>query len=299
MSEPIKVGFCVAYDWQLLSYALPCVYAEADTIWISIDNERKTWAGNKYQWDEFAFNQLISSIDKLNKIKIYEDNFHSPGCSAGENEVNQRNKLAEKMGHGGWHVQLDCDEYFLHFGDFVGYLKSIPIKSRPVNVCCALVTLFKQVDSGFLYVTPSQTEDLEYIQIATRTPNYQYGRRNGYFNMYTNFLIVHQSWARAEEEIRQKIANWGHNKDFHQNEFLKKWKSLDSSNYRDLINFHPIDKSVWPRLQIQKSTDITDLIRSFAHVEFPKYKLWQLYFKNSLLISRIIALFKKFYHKFR
>jgi hypothetical protein len=295
MHRKIKVGFCIAYDWPLLEYALPCVYADADVIWISIDSERRTWAGNSYSFDHAAFYRLIKSIDTLERIKIYEDNFYRPEFTAGENEVRQRNLLAEKMGNGGWHIQIDCDEYFLRFSEFVKYLHSISRKGYSFNVCCPLITLFKQVNEGFLYIMPEEESKSEYIQIATLTPNYKYGRRNGDFNFYTNFLILHQSWARSEEEIHQKIANWGHNKDFNQEAFLRTWQNLNASNYQQLNNFHPINPQVWWQLRLNKSAAIGDLLSTFVQKDFPVYSWWQLAFQNSLLVSRLKSAWKRFF----
>ncbi len=125
------------------------------------------------------------------------------------------------MKPGGWHIQIDSDEYFVNFGAFTGYLKSLRVNDRrAINVCCSLITLFKQLPEGFLYVAPESKSNLEFIQIATRHPVYMYGRRNGHFNIYTNFQIVHQSWARSEAEILQKLGNWGHRDDVDASRFL-------------------------------------------------------------------------------
>jgi hypothetical protein len=260
MSEVIKVGFCVAYDWRLLEYALPLIYNSADEIYLSLDIERKTWANESYEWDQEGFKTLISSIDLKNKAHLHEDNFHLTELTTMENEVRQRNRLATKMGHGGWHIQLDCDEYFMGFDEFVKFLKGTRQKNYRFNVCCSLVTLFKQVEAGFLYVVPDSSQKIEFIQIATRTPQYQFGRRNGDFNIYTSFKIIHQSWARSETEVQQKIISWGHNNDFNSDYFITFWKSLDESNYKKVKNFHPIDSSQWPSLRFIQAGSIEECI---------------------------------------
>lgn len=293
MNNTIKVGFCAAYDWELLSHALPCVYDHADVIWISIDSDRKTWAGNKYVLDQSAFQNLVQRLDPKQKIKIYEDSFCVPELTSAENEVRQRNLLAGKMGEGGWHIQLDCDEYFLHFDRFVSYLHSIETKRYRFNVCCPLVTLFKHIDEGFLYIVPQTKERLEYIQIATRTPNYWHGRRNGDLNIYTCNLIIHQSWARSEEEIEQKIANWGHNRDFNHESFVQTWKKLNQFNFQNLTNFHPIEPTIWSGLKLAPSASIENLLLSFDFENFPQYRTRELIWKNSLFISRAKSLLKK------
>lgn len=46
----IKVGFCVAYDWNLLHVSIPKIYDDADVICLSIDKNRRSWAGLRYSW---------------------------------------------------------------------------------------------------------------------------------------------------------------------------------------------------------------------------------------------------------
>jgi len=292
MNEVIKVGFCVAYDWRLLEYALPLIYNAADEIHLSVDIEKKTWANSSFELDQEGFRALISSIDLKNKVHIYEDNFHLPELTTMENEVRQRNMMATKMGPGGWHIQLDCDEYFIGFDEFIKFLKSAGRKNYKFNVCCSLVTLFKQVEAGFLYVAPDTFQKVEFIQIATRTPHYQFGRRNGDFNIYTNFKIIHQSWARSETEIHQKIINWGHNNDFDSDYFIEFWKSLDEYNYKTVKDFHPINSSQWPFLRFIQAGSIEDCIEHLDKLNpYPLSKA-EILLKNSRWLSKIKQLLK-------
>lgn len=292
MNNTIKVGFCIAYDWKLLEYALPLVYQAADEIFLSIDIDRKTWANSSYEWDQEEFKKLIGSIDLKNKIRLYEDNFHLAELTTMENEVRQRNMMAAKMGPGGWHIQLDCDEYFIGFEEFVKYLKSLSPKNYKFNVCCSLVTLFKQVESGFLYIVPDTLQKIEFIQIATRTPHYQFGRRNGDFNIYTNFKIIHQSWARSEEEVHQKIINWGHNSDFDSEYFVNFWKSLNESNYKAIKNFHPLKSTMWTSLRIVQVSSMEECIEHLKKLNPLPLSKAEIFFKNSRLLSKIRQLFK-------
>lgn len=292
MDGLIKVGFCVAYDWPLLRYALPAIYDAADSICLSIDVDQRTWAGGHYSFDRAAFDALIKSIDKQGKIKVYADNFYMSELTPAQNEVRQRQKLAEALGQGGWHLQLDSDEYFLNFDGFVKYLKALNPKDLRLNVCCPLVTLFKQVEGGILYIEQKNPKKFEYIQIVTPKPQYLYGRRNGHFNVYTNFLIIHQSWARSEQEVEQKLMNWGHVKDFDPKFFLEMWRKLSRTNYESLKNFHPIEPEVWSTLRLNQSPDIETLIRTFNVKEFQRLSQWQLWLKNSRGLSKLRALLK-------
>ena len=293
MDNSIKVGFCVAYDWQMLEFSLPLVYPEADVICLSVDANKTSWSGLKFQFDDTRFRDLISRIDVGKKIQVYEADFYDPSLTPMQNEVRQRNMIANFLGKGGWHVQLDCDEYFPDFKKFVAYLRSLPARLiRHTNISCFWIHLFKKVEDGYLIVDPGSKNNLEYIQVATREPNYEYGRRNGNFNIYTPFGIIHQSWARGDEEIKQKIFNWGHSNDFDKEAYFSFWKNLDQNNSLNANNFHPLVPSLWPRLMHYRPADLRSLISNFDNDSFPRYDRMDLALKNSRFVSRLKKIFK-------
>lgn len=285
--ELIKIGFCVAYDWPMLKHALPLVYEWADNICLSIDKDRISWSGQHFDFDHKEFTSFIGSLDAHKRITIFEEDFHKPDLSPMQNEVRQRNRMAEQLGAGGWHIQLDADEYFINFATFIEYLQSLPKYSYHFNVCCPLITLFKSTKDGFLVIDPKNVENVEHIQIATRFPRYQYGRRNGYFNRYTNFQIVHQSWARSEEDIQQKINSWGHINDFKTKQYFQFWKSLSDTNFSSINNFHPTHPSKWPCLQFVKANNITEFIQQINKINFPSLSPIGLLLRNSRIYSKL------------
>jgi len=290
-NETIKVGFCVAYDWYLLEYALPLVYDDADEICLSLDKDRISWSGNVYPFDNKGFEELVKRFDTKKKIKVLEEDYHLPDLTPMQNEVRQRNRIAQSMGPGGWFVQLDCDEYFLDFGGFVRYLKSLPPeRTHRANVSCPWIILYKQTADGFLYVDPVTIDKTEFMQIATREPAYEYGRRNGNFNIHTNFSILHQSWARNPAEIREKIDNWGHSDHFDREKYFSFWDKLDATNFPAAKDFHPLHPVVWPRLRYVKGNDIRALLKNFPADTMPAYSGLQLFFKNSRFFSKIRSL---------
>jgi hypothetical protein len=284
----IKIGFCVAYDWHLLKYALPLVYRKANVICLTLDKDRISWSGNQFPFDNLAFYQLIREIDHDKKIKIMEEDYHQPGLSPMQNEVRQRNKMADYLGEGGWHIQLDCDEYLIDFGQFVQYLERIPSYAQSKsNVCCPWLVLYKQLENGFLVVDAQEKEDLEFIQVATREPKYEYGRRNGNFNLYTPFPLLHQSWARPAEEVHTKILNWGHSRDFDGEKYFKFWDSLNEQNYVEAKNFHPVVPDQFKALKFVPSASVADLIENTNRVVHPRYSFFDLVLKNSKTLSRL------------
>ena len=291
--EIIKVGFCVAYDWSLLRYAIPQIYQDADVICLSLDRNRQSWSGMPFSWDEDGFRKLVAALDPLGKIKVYEDDFYVSDLGPMQNEVRQRNMIASFLGEGGWHVQLDADEYFLDFAGFTAYLQSVTT-GRTLNICCPLINLYKQADEGMLWIKPERFSQVEYFPLASRFPRYEYGRRNGYFNMYANYVILHQSWARSEEEIWEKLNNWGHALDFNVKEYFDLWKEANGKNYATYKNFHHLKPASWPALALKEGTkDIEDLLKLPADAFPLPITKSDLRKTNSLFLSRINAVLNK------
>ncbi len=291
LDHTIKVGFCVAYDWALLQNSVPRIYPWADSICLSIDKHRKTWAGKSYEFDEQAFKAWVKSVDTANKISVYEDNFSLPSLTPIENDNRQRTLMADFMGQGGWHVQIDSDEYFLDFEGFVHYLKQLRGSSH-VNICCNWISLIKKVKGGFLYVK-QPGNNFETMPFATRQPKYENARRNGYFNHISPFFVIHETWARGEEELWAKLNSWGHKNDFHKESYFALWKSLDASNYRYVVNFHPIQPDVWPALAFGEGETVTEFIDNLQKSRPFFIPSTALYLKNSRNLSRLRAILQK------
>ncbi len=289
MNQLIKVGICVAYDWEYLRYSLPLVYEEADQICLSLDVNRTTWSGNPFSFDEVSFRNFIGEIDRQNKIVILEESFYAPDRTPMQNEVYQRNRMGSYLGQGGWHVQLDSDEYMLDFPGFVKYLRSLK-SDRKLNVCCPWHTMFKKVDRGMLFVV---NDEIEYIAVATRWPRYEYGRRNSNFNIKTNFLLVHQSWARPMEEIRQKLENWGHRDDFDTQKFFEQWCVLSEDNFMDWQDFHPIEPKTWRGLILVEGGNLQEILTCIKQSPPYQVPIWRLNWGNSVWRSRIFSLKSK------
>lgn len=288
----IKVSYCVAYDWELLRTSIPRIYKEADVICISYDKNLLSWSGNTFTWDEKLFQQMIEELDPAKKIVIYKDTFYNPQLQPMQNEVAQRNKIAAFLGLDGWHIQLDTDEFFLNFDKFVAYLKEFQ-SGRKVNICCPMINLYKQIPEGILWIKPSAFNEIEYFPIATQYPSYEYGRRNGNFNVLTNFPILHQSWARQEQEIWEKLNNWGHAKDFDVAKYFNFWKEANAENYTSYKNFHHLHPHTWPALALEP-VHLNQLSGSaITDSSFPMpITTWSLLIANSIWVSRAKKIWK-------
>jgi hypothetical protein len=296
----IKVGFCVAYDWEYLKRSVPRVYEHADKICFSIDKNRKGWSGKLYDFDEKKFNSWLAVIDVKKKIDLYEDDFALPELSAMQNDNRQRMLMANRMGTGGWHVQVDSDEYFLDFGEFVNKLKSIHNNpsgwQKPLNVCGLYVPLIKKTENGYLYVDFKKKLP-EYSPFATNRPEYSFARKNGHFNVIVPTYVIHETWARSEENLMVKINSWGHSSEEFSSDkrklsYMNLWKSLDEFNYPYLANFHPDINQAWPSLAFCKGNSIEEFLQNFPEPKFPLSPL-ALWLRNNRNFGRLKMLLNK------
>ncbi len=298
MDKIIKTGFCVAYDWELLKYSLPGVYEESDMICLAIDKDRHSWSCNKYEFDDKAFYDFIKKTDRENKIDIYEDDFSLSHLNARENCNRHRTLLAKRMKPGGWHIQIDVDEYFIDFKGFANYLKSIHTnptgKEKPVNVCANIIPVFKKSQQGYFYVAFGKGKMPENAPVATNVPVYERARNNGHFNHISPYYFVHETWARSEDELRYKLNNWGHSAEElelkeKRESFLKLWRAIDKYNYMLVRDIHPAVPDVWPGLAYCEAADMNDFISQMKEIRFPagKFDLW---LRNNRLMAKIRSL---------
>jgi hypothetical protein len=261
----IKVGYLVSYDYKFLLTSIRQLYIYVDRIFIAVDINRKTWSGNNFKIPSSFFEE-IASFDSSNKIEFYFDNFYIPDLEPIECETRERNMLLKKMGKG-WLMQLDVDEYIYDFKSVAKYLKkywylTIFPTLTPIVFKGKLLTLYRELEDGYVYV-----DNNEYFSFITNQSNFVHTRNNNVVrNHFTNIAVIHQSWARSEDEIQMKISNWGHRDDFDTLKYFEFWKNIFGSNYMQHKNVHPIVPEVWGELRFLQSTSIDDFINKYAAV---------------------------------
>ncbi len=273
----IKVGMLISYDYAYAYHSLPRLYEHADRITLAVDQDGRTWAGKPFEIpDEFW--RWLRVLDVEGKIEIYRDDFYLPGLSVMENDTRERNLLARRMGEGGWHVQVDSDEYFVDFGSFARFLRRHAHMTEPgttpLDIAGFWIPLYRQVEGGFLFIK----DCFESVPLATNRPEYQYARKTDHPLRYVHSCVFHQTWARSEEEILSKLFNWSHASDFDIQHHFNAWKAVGRENYRDYYNFHPLIPTLWPRLEWCPGKDIPEFIRNYSErfpLEVPKRVYWR------------------------
>lgn len=290
MKTQIKVGFLISYDYELLFTSMIIVYDFVDTIYLVIDSERKTFSGENYNLPD-SFFERVKEMDVADKIVFFEEPFYSPTRTAIENETRERNLLSMKMGSNCWKMQIDVDEFFADFKavtkflDKHSYLLSHP-QCNAVNLRANWVTLFKQTPNGFLYI-----DNKEHFSFATNViAKHYFGRDLTSIDnreIATNFIAVHQSWARKPEEVYQKITNWGHKNDFDIENYFNFWLSVSEDNYVNFVDLHPFHPKHWKCLKFMPCGTLAEFTKKYAEQHQPletvlSGKYYRRYLKNNL-----------------
>ena len=197
--------------------------------------------------------------------------------------------MAKAMGEADWYIQLDSDEYFLGFKQFVDFLNKIEV-NKFVNVICPSIILWKQIESGFLYIRFNKFVDYETHPIATNKPIYVASRATGYIDLRAPYYVLHQSWAREEEEMKFKLTNWGHNDQIDADRYINFWRDVDAANYHTIKDFHPIEGPVWPALGLINFKTPAELIAQIDSLNLPSISNYELWKANSMWLKKFNAL---------
>jgi len=276
----IKVGMPISYDYKYLYHSLPLLYEHADRITLAVDKDYRTWTGIPFTIEDSFWNWL-KQIDTHKKIRIYRDDFFVPDLSPMENQTRERNLLAQYMGPGGWHIQVDSDEYFIDFEAFVRFLhrhSRLVIRGHPkMDIGAFLIPMYKQIPGGYLYVP----DTYETFILATNKPDYVFARKCGYPVLYSNTLLFHQTWARTPQEVLQKVSSIGARTEFDTAKYYHLWQSIDAHNYPSIRNFHPLLPHVWPRLEKGDGGNVADFISTYCMNHCPVVPL-RVYWRRRL-----------------
>lgn len=258
----INVSYLVSYDYEMIFDSIAQLYDDVDQIVLGIDENFQTWSGNKFDIPDSFFDKL-RKIDIDNKIEIFRDSFYIETLTPMECEIRERNMLLARMGKG-WNIQLDVDEYILNFKNLKKFLNKYSFllffpKYTPIVFRGRLITLFRKTENGFLYIN----DKLKFTFITNQKyNNTSRGNYNAYSHIIDN-IVLHQSWARTENEVDEKINNWGHRDDFDTRSYFAFWRGITEKNYKQVLNFHPLDAGYWDKLHFCEGQSIRDLIANF------------------------------------
>ena len=238
----ISVVMPVAYDWRYALDSLSHCYAIADEIVLGLDAQRVSWSGKRYPFNERAFRAGLKRLDPQAKIRVVEANFHAQ-VSPGDNDTFERNALSRLCRAGNWVLQIDSDEWMRNPAEFAGWLSRRRL-ARPV--CARWLNVYKVLGGTALVVDGAA----EWVQVGSARPDrYIHMRDTGGWPQRSPLELLHFGWGRSRAELKRKLENWSHSRDFEPAQALRRWDSVTLANHRGQRDLHPIHPPTWPRLR--------------------------------------------------
>jgi hypothetical protein len=239
---PLSFVTLVAYDYQYLRPVIRSYYPIAQEIILGLDKDRISYTKKPFVFDEGEFRRMVQEMDPEGKIRVIEGDFHSqPDPMA--NETHERNELSLACRKGNWIIQIDADEILLNAQEFKDWIDA-GRGAGMVLVHWELV--FKKIGDELLVV-----DKPEHLHPAgTRLVNGYIGARHtGQNKTISPLRLLHFAYGRTAEELKVKLDNWSHSKDFDTGKYFEFWKGVTLDNYSQVRDFHPMGGSAWPRLK--------------------------------------------------
>lgn len=250
---PISVISLISYDAAYLSDSIKAYYPYVDEIVLGLDKDRISWSNNKFSFDEDKLWKELSSIDIEDKIRVVEENFHASKIAI-ENDNSERNFLKSQCKHD-WILSIDADEIIVNPKEF--FYQWLPI----------VAPYRDKVDISMTWLLPMKEFEHEYLVIAntdnrwfkgdtqgvmtTKDKQYTYCRwTNNKRVIHSPLTSVHWSFCRTEENLAQKLNNFGHSDKTQNDPFFNNWKICNLNNYQALTNFKTsgYGANQWPKL---------------------------------------------------
>ena len=231
----------LAYDYRYAFLAVRSYYDIADEIILGVDRDRVTHSGNPFHIDMREVADFVGGIDRAGKIRIVEDDFHSQPTPM-DNDTHERNVLSLACRPGNWVVQIDADETLVDPAAFGEWMPTAP---QDAQIKARWISVFKVFGDTALVIDPAK----ETAPVATlRRGEYTLARCTVDRPVLSPLLLLHYAWGRTREELKFKLHNWSHSKDFDVDAYFRLWDSVTMENYRQFKDFHPIVRGAWMEL---------------------------------------------------
>lgn len=264
----------ISYDAHFLPKSIESYYDYVDEIVLGLDQDRITWSGNPFSFDEDSLWESLSNIDKEGKISVVEENFHSSNVAI-ENDNFERNVLKNTCSHD-WIFSFDADEVLLNAKDF--FYRYCPLVERykqNYDICMVWATPYKIIDDITLLIanedgTPFFGENQGVV--TSKDSTYTYARwteksASGTNRLMSPLVALHWSLCREQEELYTKINNIGHSDIVENDPFYQIWQQTTLENYENMRNFKTsgLGSSQWPRLVAVPTNELDKYI--LKHIE--------------------------------
>ena len=143
----------ISYDADYLPASIRSYYNYVDEIVLGLDENRTSWSGNKFSFDEEKLFKELGAIDGDGKIEIIEDNFYRNTEKYIENDNFERNFLKSHCTHN-WIMSFDADEELINSHEFFA------------NFCPIAEKYYQTHDFAFTWFLPYKEFENDYLVIA-------------------------------------------------------------------------------------------------------------------------------------
>lgn len=259
----------ISYDAEYLLKSIPSYYNYVDEIVLGLDEDRISWSNNKFSFQEESFWNKLQQIDKKDKIKVVEHNFHRSSVPI-ENDTHERNFLKEQCDND-WIFSFDADEILINSKDF--FTNYFPIVSTytDIELMFTWFLVYKEFDEGYLVIADENRQnifkkDVQGFSARKNLHTYTYCRwTNAPKKMLTPLAILHYSFCRPQKELNVKINNFGHSVESKKDPFYDIQKQIDLTNYKSLINFKTSNMGPqWPSLKFIPRNEFNEYLNDQA-----------------------------------
>jgi len=249
----ISVISLIAYDAAMLVDSIKSYYQYVDEIILGVDESRISWSGNTFTFEEDKLWSELKAIDLYNKIELVEGNFHQSTVPL-ENDNYERNFLKSQCTHD-WVMSFDADEVLVNAKQF--FIDYLPLA----------YPYYKKVDLLFTWFHPFKKFENETLMVANNDGSFCKSDQQGFAThkertftycrwtdnqdrLLTPLAIMHYSFCRSQEEFNQKLDNYGHSPQRHQDPFFHNWQVCNLDNFEQLRNFKSsgMGTNQWERL---------------------------------------------------
>jgi hypothetical protein len=242
----------LAYDYKYAFKSIRTYYDIADEIILGLDQDHISWSGNKYEFSEEDLGKFLEEFDTEKKIKVVRGNYHKTIIPL-RNDTDERNHLSTQCKDDNWVIQIDADEMALNPKEFSEWMAKTP---EMLAVKGKWITILKSFGDKYVVIDEGRETDGS-IYIGTKMKNsYTVVRDTPQPAIESPLRLLHMSWGRTREELKMKLENWGHSKDFDINKFLEMWDSITLDNYMNYTNIHPLHGPYWPKLKVVDASEI-------------------------------------------
>jgi hypothetical protein len=267
--KKISVISLISYDAHLLADSISSYYNYVDEIVLGLDQDRISWSGNKFTFDEPVLWTQLKQLDVSKKISIVEDNFHRSKNPI-ENDTHERNFLKQNCTND-WIFSFDADEILVNAKDFFITFCPLVQDLKDIELMFTWFLMYKEFDDSILAIGDESRQhlfkkDIQGFSAHRDINTFTYCRwTNATKKILSPLAIKHNSFCRPETDLQLKINNFGHSKESKKDPFYDTQKLITKDNYRGLVNFKTQGAGAqWPTLMLLEKNILKPFLESEA-----------------------------------